>query len=253
MHTHSKAIFLVASLCVAGPLLAQDLPPDLQGSWDVSIDDCRRSGTSVTQIDISADTINSFGGDATVSEISGSGPVIFVAAEYLQVEGVEELGERQRVYFRLTQRDGRDKLNLVWKDVQTVDLVRCDDNAAANDDAATAPEKDEVTDGEDSALPIPIGLWVVAGVSCDNPANAVWRVYDGRGLKGAQSTDCEITKVVKDGSRYIIDQTCVASYDGSRSSYQDSVEIQAPKRFGLVEGGETEMLVFNWCGSRLQP
>ena len=252
MPTPSKAVILVASLCVAGPVAGQVLPPDLQGSWDVSANECRSPETSLTQIDIGADTIDMYGGDAAVREVSRSGPVSFVAADFLQREGAAELGQRERAYFRLTQRDGRDRLNFVWKDVQMLDLVRCDGDAASSDDAATI-QQDEVTSDENGVLPIPTGLWVVAGEDCANPANASWRAYDGNGLVGAQSATCEFTNVVQDGRRYIIDQTCVATYDGSRSSIRSTVEIQAPKRFGLLEDGEELSQDFNWCGSRLRP
>jgi hypothetical protein len=252
MHTLSKAVILVAWLCVAGPVLGQVLPPDLQGSWDVSANECRSPETSLTQIDIGADTIDTYGGDAAVREVSRSGSVSFVAADFLQREGAAESGERERVYFRLTQPDGRDRLNFVWKDVQTLDLVRCDGDAASTDDAATV-QPDAVTSDDNGVLPIPTGLWVVAGEDCDNPANASWRAYDGYGLVGAQSATCEITNVVQDGRRYTVDQTCVATYDGSRSSVRSTVEIQAPRRFGLLEDGEALMQDFNWCSSKLAP
>ncbi len=114
------------------------------------------------------------------------------------------------------------------------------------------PPKDTPVDDQ-GPLPIPTGLWVVAGDNCDNPANASWRIYDGRGLHGAQSQSCEIVDVSQDGRRYVIDQTCIATYDGSKAMYRDTVEILAPKRFGLTKDGESVMQDYNWCSSELQP
>lgn len=131
-------------------------------------------------------------------------------------------------------------MNFVWKDVQTLDLVRCDGNTASYDHAATVQQA-AVTSDENGVLPIPAGLWTVAGEDCDNPVGASWRAYDGNGLVGAQCAMCEITNVVQDGRRYTIDQTCVATHHGSRSSSRSSVEIQAPTRFGFLEDGETLM------------
>ncbi|UMA67416.1 hypothetical protein LVO79_21445 (plasmid) [Roseivivax marinus] len=244
----------VAMISLAAPALGQSLPNDVQGSWDVSPEECRATGTSMTQIDITADTIDTFGGDAIVREVERSGPVTFVAADFLQLEGAPVIGERERTYYRLTQRDGPDRLSVIWKDVQNVDLVRCGDATASSANASADGGSGDAPDETEAPLPIPTGLWVIAGDSCESPANASWRTYDGSGLFGSQSRSCEIVDVSRDSSnRYVIEQTCIATYDGSESTYRDTVEIQAPKRFGLIEDGETEMQDFNWCGPRLRP
>lgn len=120
-----SAGFIMASIGLAGSAFAQSLPARAVGSWDVSAEECRKAGTSVTQVDITRRGISTYGGNAIVRQVVLAGPVTFVAADFLQTEGVQELGPRARNYFRLTQRDGRDRLNIIWKDVQTVDLVRC--------------------------------------------------------------------------------------------------------------------------------
>jgi hypothetical protein len=51
--------------------------------------------------------------------------VTYVGADYIQLEGVEEVSKRERNYFRLTQRGSSNRLNLIWKDNATIDLVRC--------------------------------------------------------------------------------------------------------------------------------
>ena len=248
MITKLNLLFVVAVIGLTTPALGQSLPNDVLGSWDVSAEECRTSGTSMTQIDIMPRTIDTYGGDAIVKDVERSGPVTFVAADYLQVEGAMETGEREPNYFRLTQREGPDRLNFRWKNVQTVDLVRCDTDTATSDRSTGAPSTPE-----DGVLPLPTGLWVIAGDDCQNPANASWRTYDGLGIYGASSRNCEIDAVSKDGSRYIIDQTCIATYDGSETTHRDTVSKQAPKRFGLMEAGETTMQDFNWCGPRLRP
>lgn len=246
-----NSLLLVAVFGLAAPALGQPLPTDVLGSWDVSAEECRASGTSMTQIVIAPGKIDTYGGDAIVRDVERSGPVTFVAADYLQIEGAVAMGERERNYFRLTQRDRPNRLNFRWKDVQTVDLVRCHD-------ASTNPEPSERVVGEPSAhddrvLPLPTGLWVIAGESCQNPANASWRTYDGRGIYGASSRSCEIDSVSAEGRRYVIEQTCIATYDGSETTHRDIVSKQAPKRFGLMEDGEANMQDFNWCGPRLRP
>lgn len=238
------SLLTLATIGLAEPLSAQPLPFDTQGSWDISEKACLDPGISTTQIDIAADRIETYGGDALVRDIDRSGPVTFVAADFLQREGVEELGERERVHFRLTQREGPDRLNLIWKDVDTVDLVRCTGGSTFSGRAPAMVQ---------GPLPIPTGLWVIAGEDCASPANAAWRVYDGLGLYGASSRMCRIGAAAEQGGRHVIDQTCVASYDGGSETHRDTVIIQAPRRFSLIEDGETEAQDFNWCGSRLYP
>ena len=59
----------VAMISLAAPAFGQSLPNDVQGSWDASPGECRATGTSMMQIDITADTIDTFGGDAIVREV----------------------------------------------------------------------------------------------------------------------------------------------------------------------------------------
>ena len=250
MNVPSVFLSSAAALCLAAPAVGQSLPPGVRGHWDVSSEACKAPGTSMTQIDIAADSIDTYGGDAIVREVDRSGPVTFVAADFLQREGIAEPGTRERTYFRLTQRDGPDRLNLIWKDVQTVDLVRCAPDPGGS---ANAPHPEDPLGEYAGALPIPTGFWVAAGDDCDDPANASWRVYDGVGLFGAQSRSCRIVDVAPDGTRYVIEQTCTATYDGSEQTYRDTVEVQAPRRFGLIEDGDSTMQDFNWCSPRLRP
>ena len=188
------------------------------------------------------------------ARVTRIGTATFAAADFEQLEGAAEIEPRTREYFRLSQREGPARLRFVWKDVQTVDLVRCEVQIAAA--PAPAPSEPVASDAPtfDGQLPIPLGLWVVAGESCESPANAGWRAYDGAGLRGASSSRCEIDAVQRqaDGS-VLFSQLCRASYDGSVSAVRDRITITAPRRFTLVEGAEGAGQDFNWCGSRLKP
>ena len=243
MNPAAIALAAAVALGLAAPAAAQSLPPEIQGSWDVSVEACRAPGTSMTQVDISADVIDTFGGDAAVREVERFGDVTFVAADYQQLEGVEEVAPRERAFFRLTQRGGPDRLSFRWKDVRTDDLVRCGAGPRAARTAAGA---------SGDPLGIPVGLWVRAGTPCEAPANAAWMVYDGQGLRGAASTNCRIGAVLTSGARTEFEQVCTASYDGAEETVRGALERQAPRRFGLLEAGEP-MQDFNWCGPRLQP
>jgi hypothetical protein len=253
MRIFQSAFLTVFVFSLAMPAQGQSLPSGVLGSWDISAEGCRTPGISMTQIDVTVDKIEMYAGNAIVRTVDRSGQVSFVAADFLQTEGAVALGERERSYFRFTQRDGADRLNFVWKDVQTVDLVRCDDINAGFEEAIAERNSAEIVSHFDRILPIPTGLWVVAGNDCDRPANASWRSYDGQGLYGARSRRCRIDSVSSEGSRYVIEQICSATYDGSETKHRDTIDIQAPKRFGLIEDGELTTQDFNWCGPRLRP
>ena len=126
------ALALAAALFApAVPAGAQAIPEAARGSWDVSAAACDGPCTSMTRVDIDALAIRTFGGDAVVRAVERTGPVTYVAAGFLQTEGVAELGPRVPAYFRLTQREGQDRLAFIWKDVRTDALVRCGAAAAA--------------------------------------------------------------------------------------------------------------------------
>ncbi|WP_159456682.1 hypothetical protein [Roseivivax jejudonensis] len=105
----------------------------------------------------------------------------------------------------------------------------------------------------DGPLPIPMGFWVIAGDTCETPANARWRVYDGVGLRGASSTGCEIDATEPQGDSIVVSQTCAARYDGEVRPTRDRITITAPSRFTLLEGQAERGQDFNWCGPRLAP
>ena len=241
---------VAAGVLAVMPAYAQSLPPELVGAWDVSAQACEATGTSVTRIDLASDRIETFGGNALVQEVERIGPVTFVAGDFQQLEGAAEIEPRTREYFRLAQRNGPDRLRFVWKDVQDVDLVKCSASTAGS----MAADREAADPAFDGQLPIPLGLWVIAGTPCESPANAGWRVYDGAGLRGASSTRCEIdaTQQQEDGS-ILFSQLCTASYDGVVRATRDLLTVTAPRRFTLVEEGEGAGQDFNWCGPRLQP
>jgi hypothetical protein len=253
---------LAVALFMAGPALAQSLPPGLVGRWDVSQEACAASGTSVSQIDILPDRIDTFGGNAILREVEKIGDVTFVAGDFEQREGAEQIAPRTGEYFRFDQRDGPDRMTFVWKDVQRTALVRCGKAVVEKKAVDLAPRPPAANEpGYDGQLPIPLGLWVIAGESCQNPANAGWRVYDGAGLRGASSIRCEIDATQRQGESILFSQLCEASYDGKVRATRDRITITAPRRFTLLEAaGESpdedagrSGQDFNWCGPQLRP
>ena len=239
--------------CIAVPAGAQSLPAELTGRWDISTEACDTPGTSQSQVDITALRIDTFGGIAEVREVKRTGPVVFVAADFQQLEGVETVPAPSREYFRFEQRIGPDRLRMIWKDVQTTDLVRC--GAAPTDSSAPSPAPDDQA-SYDGRLPLPLGLWVLSDLEtgCQNPPNAAWRVYDGIGLRGAASRRCEIDSTQFQADGILFSQLCEASYNGAVEATRDFIRVTAPRSFTLVEGADGSAgQDFDWCGPALAP
>lgn len=250
----TQIFFALALLAPATPAYAQSLLPGLPGAWDVSIEACATSGTSVTRIDITPERIETFGGNAIIRDVEQIGDVTFVAGDFQQLEGAAEVEPRERTYFRFDRRDGPDQMTFIWKDVQTTKLVRCGTIENAEGDPASMPANVSATTPEyDGQLPIPLGLWVVAGGSCETPSHPAWRVYDGGGLRGASSARCEIDATERQGDTILFSQLCTRSDDGDVEPTRDRITMTAPRRFTLVEGNESEGQDFNWCGPQLYP
>ena len=142
--------FALAAAALAQPALAQSLPPGVVGTWDVSDNACAAPGTSVSRIEVATDRIDTFGGNALVREVVRTGPVTFAAADFEQTEGAAEIAPRTREHFRMDQREAPDRMRLVWKDVQTVDLVRCGGAIAAAPTPVPAPRRFTLAENGDA-------------------------------------------------------------------------------------------------------
>lgn len=66
-------------------------------------------------------------------------------------------------------------------------------------------------------VPLTPGVYVLEGTSCQNPANAAWRIWDGKGLSGSSTKACRATIVSQNGATYTLRNSCQNTYDGSRS------------------------------------
>ncbi|TPW27715.1 hypothetical protein [Pararhizobium mangrovi] len=85
-------------------------------------------------------------------------------------------------------------------------------SAAASTQATAMPGA-----GTATQVPLTPGVYVLEGTSCENPANAAWRVWDGRGLSGSSTRACRATILSQDGKTYTLRNSCENTYDGSRS------------------------------------
>ena len=89
-----------------------------------------------------------------------------------------------------------------------------------------------------TALPLRPGVYVLAGTSCASPANAAFRIFDGKGLSGSTTRGCRATVTSRDGNRWQVDQSCVDTYSGERTSQPQTLNVSTDTGFILAEAGE---------------
>ena len=83
-------------------------------------------------------------------------------------------------------------------------------------------------------MPVARGVYVLEGTPCENPANAAFRVYDGQGISGSATCDCRIEPIATDGDVHEVDQSCVSTYNGERTSIRQTIEVRGREAFTLT-------------------
>ena len=89
--------------------------------------------------------------------------------------------------------------------------------------------------GDPGPVPLTPGVYVLEGTGCQNPANAAFRVWNGRGLSGSATKDCRATVLSRDGEIYTLRNSCVNTYDGSRTPETLTIRVPDQVHFA-VEG-----------------
>ena len=87
--------------------------------------------------------------------------------------------------------------------------------------------------GDTGSLPLTAGVYVIEGGDCRNPANASFRVWNGRGLSGSATKDCRATVLSRDGESYTLRNSCVNTYDGSRTPETLTMRVSDQARFAV--------------------
>lgn len=116
--------------------------------------------------------------------------------------------------------------------------------APASEPAASqpAPTQTEPTGG----LPLSPGVYVMSGSPCASPANAAFRIFDGRGISGSATRACRLTVRSREGDAWRVDQSCEDTYSGQRTTAAQTIRIRDSRSFTLTEAGEAGM-TFRLC------
>lgn len=95
------------------------------------------------------------------------------------------------------------------------------------------------------SLPLKTGFYVLLTSDCENPANADWQYYSGKGLSESATKDCILKITKREGNKYTISQTCTNTYDKSRTETQSTIIIKDDSHFTLEKSEGT--LEFKLC------
>ena len=119
-------------------------------------------------------------------------------------------------------------------------------NPAAGQTDASLPR---ITSGAAAPDTIPLtpGVYVIEGTSCENPANAAWRVWDGKGLSGSSTRACRAEVLSHSGDTYRLRNSCENTYDGSRTDETLAITVTDQVHF------TTEGVAFASCSTAQVP
>ncbi len=116
------------------------------------------------------------------------------------------------------------------------------------------PDTPEPTEaGTSGPLPLRPGVYVTAGSGCASPPNAGFRVYDGRGFSGSATRGCRATVTSVEGADHQVENSCVDTYSGDRTTTGQTVRIEGPDSFRLTEAGEGASQTFRLCSAGEAP
>lgn len=102
-------------------------------------------------------------------------------------------------------------------------------------------------------LPLKHGYFVSNGATCEDAPNAALRRYDGKGLSGAHTRDCQIRVLSAQGKAYSVEQSCVDAGEGPapRSSEDAIVIVESNVEFTLQRKAGQEY--FQYCPASSLP
>lgn len=97
------------------------------------------------------------------------------------------------------------------------------------------------------------GIYVAQGSSCEAPANAAIRQYDGRGLGTAHSHACKASVRARKGRRFTVDQSCIdaGAGPGRREIERQQVLVRDALTFTQTIGAAAT--TYRYCPSYQLP
>lgn len=115
---------------------------------------------------------------------------------------------------------------------------------------STAPATPIVTPTT-GVLPLRIGVYVAQDIACDDPPNSGFRIYDGQGISGSSTKTCRLNVASTSGGVVRGSQSCINTYDQSRTDNPVRVTVRSNDRFLIEDGGAAQS--FRRCETRELP
>ncbi|WP_263263299.1 hypothetical protein [Pseudomonas sp. RIT-PI-S] len=91
------------------------------------------------------------------------------------------------------------------------------------------------------------GVFVTTGQTCEDPANAGIRWYDGKGIHGTATHACIATIVAKKGKRFTVDQSCVDTPAGEGPQRVERQTITIEDALTFVIGRGAKATRYRYC------
>lgn len=103
-------------------------------------------------------------------------------------------------------------------------------------------------------LPLKRGIYVDASQTCQDPANAGIRQYDGKGLSTAHTHGCVLQVQGKKGTTYTVAQRCIDAGAGPAPFVNERMEVTVVNAGKFVLKQRKTATAFNHCSpSELPP
>jgi hypothetical protein len=99
-----------------------------------------------------------------------------------------------------------------------------------------------------TTLPLRVGVYVAESQTCSEPANAGILSFDGQGLNGPHTHDCEMSISSQQANLFTYRQRCINAGigDGLQSVVSGFVRVENDMRFYVVNESEASV-AFNYC------
>jgi hypothetical protein len=99
-----------------------------------------------------------------------------------------------------------------------------------------------------TSLPLRVGIYVAESQTCSEPANAGILSFDGQGLNGPHTHDCEMSISSQHANLFTYRQRCINAGigDGPESVESGFLRVENDMRFYVVNESKANV-AFNYC------
>lgn len=97
------------------------------------------------------------------------------------------------------------------------------------------------------------GIYVQRDVDCGSPPNAALRRYDGRGISGAHTRECQARVLSRRGATYTVDQSCIDAGSGPAPRTVERQVVTVPDALTFTMRTRGPATTFRYCPASMLP